>query len=197
MKRVLGFSAFLAVLVGATLAISTPAHAIEWNEIHPFWTTGLDTTFVTDESDSDFVVINTADWDWPAANPASGILPYVQAFVTFTAQTSNAAGDSIYYVVQRGVPTYTAAGIPITIWENWPAGPTSAAGNVAVVDQGFGGTSNVRYSGVLLADADALPTAINCYGAGLIRLRVQGDQGGTTPKLSGVRCFIRYPKRLY
>lgn len=187
---------FAAVVVAA-LTLSAPnAHAVQWVEKQAFWSSSTpDTTFIADESDSDFVNVDTSDWFWPEGNDAAASSPYVQAFVTFVAQTSDTDADSIYFVPQIGVTSRNAAGALVTVWQNWAAGPTAAAGHVAVITQGLGGTANVRYDGVLLADADAMQTSLNCYGAVKLRLRVQGDQGGTTPKLSGVRCFIRYPKR--
>ena len=192
MKRFLGAC---AVLVAATLAFSAaPAHAVSWREVQAYWATSTpDTTFITDEGDSDFVEIQTGDWFWPVPGDAAASSPFVCAHLTFTVQTSNVAADTIYYVPQIGVPL--RPGSTTVLWQNWPAGPTAAAGNCAVVQQGFGGTSNVLYTGVLLADADAIMSALNVYGAKRLRLRVQGDQGGSTPKLSGVRVMVRYPQK--
>jgi len=190
MKRVLVLFALVAAF-GLALAHPASANGLGFKTIAGTWSTGLDTTFVADESDSDFVTFDLSDMDWMPFSAGTNV--YEAAIVTFTANVSNAAGDSIYWVVQRGTSYYNqVSSTTVTAWENWPAGPTSAAGNVAIVDQGFGGTANVRYVGVLLADPDAAASAINIWGAKMIRLRVQGDQGGTTPKLSGVRCSIRY-----
>jgi hypothetical protein len=187
---------FLAVSVLAVLALvfATPSHAVEWATKEWHWNEATtDTVFVTDEADTQrTVTLNTGDWDWPElSHQATAAIPV--AFVTFTAQVGNAVSDTLRYLVET---CDTPVG-STEVWSYFVGGSlaaTDALGNVAVLQGSISTTSSLAFKGALVIDPDASggPSPTNIYGAGKIRLRVIGDQSGTTPKLSGVKCSIRY-----
>lgn len=197
MKRFCVLGILAAVLAVSTWS-ATPAEAVKWETVQLNWSGSTsDTLFITDEADTQrTVALSTANWDWPSVSgPATA--PLVVARVTFVAQVSNAVSDTLRYVVEY---SNTAAGKP-EVWSylvGGSLGATDALGNVALLQNSISTTANSVFEGAILADPDASVAlgALNVYGATRLRLRVIGDQSGSTPKLSGVRCYISYAKRI-
>jgi hypothetical protein len=48
--------------------------------------------------------------------------------------------------------------------------------------------------GSLVVDVDS-PAVNNVWLVPSFRLRVGGDVGGTAPKVSGLKCYVIYPRR--
>lgn len=157
---------------------------------------GKDTLFITDEADTQrSVVINCSDWAWEeiANTKNTGGTAQIAAHIQLTASTWNGAADTLYALIEFC----------------GPRGCAVAAGNVQT-QAGFAGAHTLRlptagtfsdtyvqFQGVIHADADAA-TAIGQvpYLQPAFRIKIAGDVGGTTPKLSGCRLYLTYPKRI-
>jgi len=184
------FAAFaFALLVFALSALATsPASAATWTWKQVYWDTttsriGLPQIHIGDEADTNRTkLVDTSDWDWGAFETqvsAKGVP------VWFIAKGIVSVADSIYYIPEQGAAGMVGAhanrlGITVSIYNS-----AATLGGASV---------NGVYFGYLQVDFDAR-TAENIYGAKDFRLLVFGDQAGTTPSLSGVECWIRYPKK--
>lgn len=205
MGRVVG-SALLATLVAAVLIVAPVAAQSEWMRLPGKWSdkTGTaftgsakDTTFITDENDSTRTdEIDTATWDWNAfhiAGASSGAI--VVAHVEIAANLSNGAADTTYFTIEKKSQARNlSTGAAMAGKWTYNATMAAAAGACAVL-QGVAQAGQALYRGVLLYDPDTQP-ALNTINPGdIFRLVVKGDQGGTTPKLSGCRITITAPIR--
>ena len=152
-----------------------------------------DTTFLQDENDTTrTVAIMTDDWDWAAIGQAQGGVATgaLAARVMFVATAlTNGVTDTIYFNVEKGTGKDSIFTYSGTI--------TAAVGSVALpegnVSSSATATSGV-WTGMLVVDPDT-PGAANIWMAPAIRLRVAGDQSGSSPKVSGLKAYIVYPKR--
>jgi hypothetical protein len=120
------------------------------------------------------------------------------ARVYFIAPVSNGVSDSLYFSVESGasgaVGGIGAAAVD-TLFSYAPAGLIGSQTTIAALPQGAGPSgATAIFSALLPVDPDT-PGQTNVWLVPKFRLRVFGDVSGTTPKLSGLRCIIVYPKR--
>jgi hypothetical protein len=143
-----------------------------------------DTVFITDENDTTRTdILSTADWAWDALDLGVATAITNVATLTLTCNVNNGAADTIYASIEK------CNGKCIR------NRTLSAATGACLVLQGDARADKALYRGVLQYDPDA-PAAVNVIQPGDdFRLVVQGDQGGTTPKLSQCRIYVTYPKR--
>lgn len=196
MKRWLGGLLAVAVLLSfGTFVRSASAGSgsdvvwvtkqIPWNNKTGTAFTGAakDTAYVTDENDTTRTdVVSTADWAFEAVLNGTAVVNV--AYVTVTCRTNNGAADSVYYSIEK-------ANRGVIVRNRTLA---AAAGTCALL-QGDARATSAVYRGTLSWDPDS-PETINLLGPGDdFRLVVQGDQGGTTPKMSQTRIFVTYPQR--
>jgi hypothetical protein len=208
MKRTGGWVGLVLAAIFAVILTSS-AHAsgsdVQWESVHLKWATktstvftgtSADSQFITDENDTTRTVafdMSIIAWDaFAGEGVAAG--PINVAYLTFSAAVTNGAADTIYYSVEKRAQVGAGAGTSIWTRNRTLAATISAS---AVIDGMMPvGTGAAIFQGVLQWDPDG-STLINQVKPGdVIRLVVQGDQGGTTPKLSGVRCKISYPRRV-
>jgi len=202
-------AAAVAAMIGGTAwhAMAGPYLAckgVKWNDTLGQAVASLpnDTTFMTDEADTTRTAgINTDDWDWAAiGQSAGGVATGGWACkVYFVAPVSNAVTDSIYFTVEQGA-VGTSGGVGAnavdTLFSYNPLGQVgggSGQGVALPVGVGNSGSTGI-WAAQLVVDPDT-PGNTNLWMVPKFRLRVHGDVSGTTPKLSGFRCFIVYPKR--
>lgn len=152
-----------------------------------------DTTFLTDESDTTrTIAFDTSDWDWGALAAAQGGVATgaMAARVIFVATAlTNGVTDSIYFNVEKGTGRDSIFTANTTI--------AAAVGSVALPEGTVSSSATATsgtWTGVLMIDPDT-PGASNVWMAPFIRLRVAGDQSGSSPKNSGLKVYIAYPKR--
>lgn len=154
---------------------------LQWLEVGSIVPT--DTTYLTDEADTTRTIpIQTDDWDWNAILASQLTGGTSCARVMFSANLNNAVTDTIYYTLEQGTgrdSAYTQNGTIV-----------AAAGAVALSPT----FSNV-WIGSLQIDPDSAPGVNNAWLCPSFRLRVAGDQSGTTPKISGLRVYVIYPQR--
>jgi hypothetical protein len=146
-----------------------------------------DTTFLTDESDTTRTEgIDTSDWDWDAIAAGQLTGGNTAARVVFESDLNNGVSDTLYYTVELGgYKGFGYNGSIVTTYGN----SAVAAGGTAHAGAGV----NV-WTGALLADTDSYLLQ-NIWMIPSFRLRVVGDQSGTTPKISGLKCYVLYPQR--
>lgn len=194
------FAALTIFALFATSAFAMGARLVgrdvKWRE--PGILLARDTTFMTSEVDTTRTEwISTADWDWEAMFFSDLAANQGGAVVTFWSQnlTNNGVTDTLYYLVERGVRRRGDDAISAdSVIAQFQGTSAAALGNVAL-SNGASPNSNV-WTGTLISDQDQVTqNGINIYGAEFIRLRVHGDQDGTTPKISQLRCRITYLKR--
>jgi hypothetical protein len=149
-----------------------------------------DTTFLTDEADTLRTVgISTADWDWDTIARNAGQVatggPAARVYFWSSTGTNNGATDSIYYTIEKSHGRDSSF--------TYNGSLAAAVGSCAIADGTAGAAVNV-WVGTLKADPDS-PGINDIWMAPYFRLKIAGDQSGTTPKVSGLRCVIVYPKR--
>lgn len=178
-----------------TSAFATVAHAgdvllgvkqLRWKEVGA--TALTDTTFMTDEADTTRTEpIDTYDWDWDAilAGSLTGGNAVRVMFVSSTA-TNNGVTDSLYYTVEVGSGRDTLYSANTSF--------SGAVGGCALSAGGITSPNANVWVGQLLSDPDSFG-ANNISLIPSFRLRVGGDVGGTTPKISGLKCYVLYPQR--
>lgn len=194
------FCTLAVVLVSAFASLASADDAImnvkrlRWKEVGSIVYT--DTTFITDESDTIRTEpIDTSDWDWDmiAHSQLTGGASAARVFFVSSTATNNGVTDSLNYTVEIGTGRDTlyayAAGVPALTTAHAFGNFALAAGGII----GGGANSNV-WSGPLVADPDGA-TAPNIWLAPSFRLRVAGDLSGSSPKVSGVKCYVVYPQR--
>lgn len=183
---------FALVLTSAFASLSHAADTIlgvkqlRWKEVGAISLT--DTTFMTDETDTTRTEpIDTYDWDWDAilAGSLTGGNAVRVLFVSSTA-TNNGVTDSLYYTVEVGSGRDSVYSANTTF--------TAAVGGTALSAGGITSPNGNVWSGQLLADPDSFG-ANNISLIPSFRLRVSGDVSGTTPKISGLKCYVLYPQR--
>lgn len=183
---------FAAVAVNVFVAFASPVLAVKqlkWRDTLGQAVANLpaDTTFLTDEVDTTRTYpIDTYDWDWSAFQggaTTSGLSNVKVMFVSSTA-TSNGVTDSLYFTVEKGTGQDSTYSLNTSF--------SGAAGGCAVNEAGTA-MGNV-WVGSLIVDTDS-PSVNNVWLVPSFRLRVGGDVGGTTPKVSGLKCYIIYPRR--
>lgn len=190
------FCTLAVVLVSAFASVASAADAIlavkqvQWLE--PGASTATDTTFITDENDSVRTVpISTQDWDWDAIlhNTYSAGAGPVRVFFVATGGANNGVTDTLFYR-----PEYSVGGVTQLVSGNGVI--TGAVGNSAVCPTGSAsiGNGNVIFTGTLLFDPDTFASN-NVWLAPEFQLKVSGDISGSTPKVSGVKCYVVYPQR--
>ena len=180
-----------AVILTIATLVSSAASAGQWVTKQIFWAGSTrDSTYMQGTADTTRTLsIDTTDWDWElmAKSTAAPATAFSGAHVRFVATASNQASDSLYYFVEHGDGDgkFETVGYLTR---------TAALGNCAVVLNPSTTPGRV-FSGVLLADSDAVPyLAGNIWLSPQFRLQVHGD-AGTTPILAGLRIFITYPRR--
>ena len=173
---------------------------VRWQEVGAIVYT--DTTFMTGMSDTTRTEwIDTSDWDWDAIkrNLTGGVVGAV-ARITFVSRTatSNAVTDTIYFYPEVSISSVSNPAD--TAWTLAPAmgagaGPVAAVGTYAS-SAGTNPIGALAWYGLLIGDSDGIATGVpNLYECPRFRLRVNGDVSGTTPKVSGLACYITYLKR--
>ena len=185
-------TAAVILIAIALVSSSAPVDATTWVKKQLKWAGATpDSTYLTDEADTTrTLAIETTDWDWSAmaAVTSTPLTGFVGAHIMFVATASNQAADSIYYYVEHG----DGDGRFQTVAHLSAVG---ALGNCAVVLNPATIPGRI-FLGALIADTDAVPAlASNVWLSPQFRLQVFGDQGGTTPILSGLRAYIIYPRR--
>ena len=190
------YAAFVTLAVLAAVACITPsAHAAGGvgtiiDKVSFTWQdTGKDTTFMQDETDTTRTNwISTRSWDADALmhNGNAFLLP-VYFFATGSAIPE--ATDTLYYTVEK---RFTSATGRIVLTQNRSL--AASAGACAIAETG---TANNRvWVGYLTFDADAAQSNQTISWGDEFRLRVAGDQGGTSPRVSGLAGCIYFPKRI-
>jgi len=189
-----GRAGWTHLVVALTLSVAafttTPAAAteIEWAWQQVFWDSagGVAQIHLGDEADTIRTrLINTETWAWDAFD----VVNTVKAIpVIFVAQGIVSVADTIYYRAEIG------AGGKVTFGTRFEAPTafncaTSTGGGVASAT-----AINGVYWGFLEVDGDTRD-GHNIFAAKQFRLLVYGDQAGTAPILTGLECYIRYPKR--
>jgi hypothetical protein len=193
LNRLALFSLLVAVVLTSVLASFASAgdallgvKQLRWKEVGAIVYT--DTTFMTDEADTTRTEpIDTYDWDWDAI--ASGALTGghgVRVFFVSSTTTNNGVTDSLYYTVEVGTGRDTIYAANTSF--------SGAVGGCALAAGGITSPNSHVWSGQLLSDPDSF-SANNVYLVPSFRLRVGGDVGGSTPKVSGLKCYITYPQR--
>lgn len=195
MKR--SIAVVLTVLAAAVLGGSAWATDITPRRIDVKWAykvagtnftgTAADTQFVTDEADSTRTDwIDTSTWAWDTYTiPGASSAAIIVANVEIACNTNNAAADTIYYMIEKRAQGRGVA--PGRATQN--STMAAAAGSQALIVGGVSATQ-AMYRGVLLWDPDTPATINQLVPGDVFRLVVKGDQGGTTPKLSGTRVTI-------
>jgi len=188
--RKLGVFTVLA-LVASCMATSAFAYdsflsskPLKWKEVGAIVYT--DTTFLTDEADTIRTeTVYTSDWDWNAAsNGVATDMPIATVCFVVTGGANNGVSDSLYFTIEKGA----AADTFFTHNGNLAA----AMGSCALAPDAS--PNQAVYVGYLVSDPNGQGVN-NVWLAPKFRLRVSGDVSGTTPKLSGLKCYIAYPKR--
>jgi len=197
-------AASIAAMVGGTAwqAMAGPYMAqklVPWRD--PNAPVPSDTTFLTDEADTTRTFpIDTADWDWAAIGQANGGVATGAwaARVYFTAPVSNGVTDTMYFTIESsggGGAGGVGATVADTIFSYNPAGQIGSGSIIAALPQGTGNSGALGiWSALLPVDPDT-PGSTNIWMVPKFRFRVFGDVSGTTPKNSGLRCTVVYPKR--
>lgn len=171
--------------------------------------TGYDTTYVTDEADTNkTVVISTRDWAWDVIAQAITATTATQmsAYLTLTAQQSNGTADTCYAIISPGYGgTYGAVGTgPLGTRTTGTCAAVLIAGNAASPLVTFGpgsattpykGPPAIVFQGPINFDSDTRGVG-NAWLLPEFVLTIVGDVGGTAPKLSGCRLYLTYPKRV-
>lgn len=161
---------------------------VQW--VEPGATSAIDTTFITDENDTcRTVAISTQDWDWDALahNTFSAGTSGARVYFVATGGAINGVSDTLNYQIEINVGG---------VWQINPGLTTATVYNSAVCPAGatnIGNTTGI-FSGMLPLDPDTFVLG-NLWYVPEFRLRVAGDQSGSTPKISGVKCFVVYPQR--
>ncbi|MEQ1833005.1 MAG: hypothetical protein ABL977_08105 [Candidatus Eisenbacteria bacterium] len=183
---------FAALVLNVVTAFASPVWVVKqlkWRDTLGQAVANLpaDTTFMTDELDTTRTYpIDTSDWDWAAlagTATTSGANNAKIMFVSST-NTSNGVTDSLYYEVEKGTGADSLYSLNTTF---------SGAANRCAVNEAGTAMGNV-WVGSLLVDVDT-PAASNIWLCPSFRLRVAGDVGGATPKVSGLKAYIIYPRR--
>lgn len=182
MKRFLAVG--LLVVLAAVTAMTWSAdraEAARWVTKPVLWAGGADTTFIEGLADTiRSQPIDISDWDFLSQTGTTAA--HIGSVALVVTGASDGQTDTLYYAVEKS-------------WDgaNWTqAGFSTGAGNQAL-PQGGGLSAVVPavYAGVLTFDWD---TAANLTPVPkMIRLKVGGDQSGTTPANSRVRLYITYP----
>lgn len=195
--------ATLAVTVGIAvrIAIAGPVLAVKqvkWRDTlgQSAATVPHDTTFLLTEVDTTrTVAVYTDDWDWAAIGQAnSGVATGAIAARVFFVATGTAVpeeSDTIYFQVERGVAGQDAVTDSLFMSNT---SIVSGLGSQAIAAVGGLPWSPRVWTGVLVVDQEA-DGATNLWLAPKFRLRVAGDQSGAGARISGLKCFISYPKR--
>ena len=213
-RRVTALTLALAVTTTSLLTLlARPASAVEWVTKQIPWSGpgaagfvagggfidstgrivagGKDSLFITDEADTQrTVIVSTSDWDWTSGVPYGTVATIVDlAIVTVVAQLNNGAADSLYGQIEK--------------CDAYGNCMTTAGSGAAFVTPSFFlpafatfGAGKIVFRGVIGADplgSGVAPTTLWLDPA--FRLKFVGDVGGTTPKLSGCRAYITYPKK--
>jgi hypothetical protein len=198
-------AASIAAMVGGTAwqALAGPIMAnklVPWRDANSPLSPG-DTTFLTDEADTTRTqAIDTYDWDWAAIGQANGGVATGAwaARVYFTAPVSNGVTDTVYFTIEQsagGGAGGIGSAVSDTIFSYNPAGQIGSGTLLYALPQGTGNSGALGvWSALLPVDPDT-PGNSNIWLVPRFRLRVFGDVSGTTPKNSGLRCTIVYPKR--
>lgn len=146
-----------------------------------------DTAFITDENDTTrTAIIDTADWAWDALSGigvAAG--PVNIAYITIVARTNNGAADTLYFTTEKGHGSVLSRNRTLPV----------AAISASAVLQGDARADKAIYRGPIHWDTDGTMIVNQLSPGEDFRLVVQGDQSGTTPKLSQCRLYITYPMR--
>ena len=202
-------AATVAAMIGGTVwhAMAGPYLAtkiVKWNDTLGMNVSSLpsDTTFMTDEADTTRTAgITTEDWDWAAIGQGVGGVATGgwAAKVYFVSNTQNAVTDSIYFTIEQGVSGGAGgllAAVADTLFSYNPLGQVGGgAGQGVALPLGIGCSGSYGvWAAQLPIDPDT-PGNTNLWMVPKFRLRVHGDVTGSTPKLSGFRCYIVYPKR--
>ena len=190
--------ATLAVTVGVAvrIAFAGPQLAVKqvkWRDTlgQSAATVPHDTTFLQDEADTTrTVAVYTDDWDWGQighGGVATGT--FVRVWFVATGSAIPETSDSLYFQIERGV-----VGVDAVTDSSFTISTTiaSGAGQQAIAEGDR--TGGRVWLGVLPVDPDT-PGATNLWLVPKFRLRVCGDQSGAAPRISGLKCFISYPKR--
>lgn len=195
LSRIALLLSLVAVVLASTVA--TIAHAgdaliatkqVQW--IEPGASTATDTTFVQDENDSvRTVAIDTSDWDWDSIAHAqlTGGSSVVRIWFVATGGAS-VASDTLNYAVEPYVGSVygynSALPAAASVWNSaYVWGGTLQAGH-----------GNLVFAGSLLADPDSYSLS-NVWLTPQFRIVLRGDQSGSSPKVSGVKCYVTYPQR--
>lgn len=193
LNRLALFSLTLAVVLTSVFASFAQAGdailgvtQLRWKEVGAIVYT--DTTYLTDEADTTRTEpLDTSDWDWNSI--ATGQLTGghgVRVFFVSSTATNNGVSDSLYFTVEVGTGRDTIYAANTSF--------SGAVGGCALAAGGITSPNSHVWSGQLLCDPDSF-LANNVYLVPSFRLRVGGDVGGTTPKISGLKCYVTYPKR--
>jgi len=187
------FLTAMAVLTvfSASAVIAGPAFVskqVKWLD-SAFAGAAADTTYLTDENDSTRTVwIDTGDWDWSVLGANATSSGAINAKVFFsTVGNSATATDTIYFTIEKG----QFGGSPADTTYGYNGTIAAAVGSQALAANGMQGKV---WEGALLVDVDT-PSANNIWLAPRFRLRVVGDQSGSSPVVPGLKCTIVYPKR--
>lgn len=179
-----------ALVVNVVTAIASPVLAVKqlkWRDTLGQAVASLpaDTTFQTDEADTVRTYpIDTYDWDWSMFSGGGAALAHAKIMFVSSTLTSNGVTDTLYFNVEKGtgqdsVYAYNGS-IAATLGYCAVAENATVMGNVWV--------------GNLLVDTDT-PGVNNIWLTPSFRIRVAGDQSGSTPKISGLKAYIIYPRR--
>jgi hypothetical protein len=198
----------LAMVLATMAVLADPARAVApWSKVVPWHVDGVtapsDTTFLTDEADTTRTGwIDTDDFDWPAILAQGSVATgYPLCTVNFICtRANNGVTDSIYFNPEWGVANAkvrSQSALANTLKpDTFFVSSTTIAAAKGTCAQSFIASPNYNvWTGVVMY----IPTTqvLNTAGAVIprFRLRVAGDQSGTTPKLSGLFCIITYLKR--
>lgn len=214
MKK-LGFALSLALLVGALVSTLFTATSFAQSgaggrasgfgrPVKVYWEGGSLTTDLTDETDSTRTLnISTRDWDWGTLNSgtATGTAVINIAKIVFEANTTNWAGDSIYFAIEPSTDGGTTfapyQGLIGQLSNNW----TATRGNCALLVP-YQQSTPAQWVGYLVYDRDGEANSSgvtpnnNLFGVNDFRLKVYGDVAGTSPTYTGMTCTI-YPLKIY
>lgn len=193
MKRFLSLLAAVVVLAVLPFALHQPASVAfadqsgtKWEVLWVKWDsagTKLDYKTIGDEADSSYTeTIDTSNWDWSAI-PNDVSAQHSIAYAVYTVTGTNTATDSLYPLIVKGMN----GKFPTRNFGDATPGVSSSAISPGQVNT----TVFVQYLSfhAVNRSPDLLVPRMP------FKLKVFGDQSGSSAKVSRVKLEIIYPKR--